>query len=110
MAERRLRKIDRLRQGLATSGGSLADVMHLAQSLNYMEARFLARPAAELLIERGDPEAAQLSAGLAATPVLGREPHGDLLRAAFKQALVREGIPRDVEANARAWYGRRRRG
>jgi hypothetical protein len=109
MAERRLRKIDRLRQQLATSGGSLAEVTNIATSLNYMEGRFLARPAAELIVERGDPEAAQLSAGLAATPVLGREPHGDLLRAAFKQALLREGIPSDIEANARAWYARRRR-
>jgi hypothetical protein len=107
MAERRLRKIDRLQQELAASGGSIAEITQIAISLKYMQGRYLARPAAELLVERGDPEAAQLSAGLAATPVYGREPHGDLLRAAFKKALATEGIPADVEANARAWYAHR---
>ncbi len=107
MAERRVRKIDRLQQGLAASDGSLADVMRIAASLNYLEDRYLARPAAELLIERGDPQAGELSAGLAMRPVLGREPHGDLLRAAFKKALASEGIPRQVEANARRFYAGR---
>ena len=107
MAERRLRKIDRLRQGLAASDGSLDDVKRIAASLNYLEDRYLARPAAEILVERGDPQAGALSAGLAMRPVLGREPHGDLLRAAFKKALTSEGIPPDVEANARRFYAGR---
>ena len=106
MAQRRLRKIDRLEQELASSGGSLDDIKRIAESLNWLESRFLARPAAELMVERADPDAAQLSAGLAATPVLGRERHGDLLRAAFKQALAKEGIPSEVEADARAFYAR----
>jgi hypothetical protein len=67
----------------------------------------MARPAAELMVDRGDPEAEQLQAGLDSTPVLGREPHGDQLRAAFKKALATEGIPADVEEMARAFYARR---
>lgn len=109
MASRRLRKIDVLRQQLAASGGSLAETKQIAASLKYLEDRYMARPAAELLVERGDPEAGQLQAGLDATPVLGREPHGDLLRAAFKKALTTEGIPPDVEEMARAFYARRGR-
>jgi hypothetical protein len=40
--------------------------------------------------------------------VLGRDPYGDLLRAAFKKALAQEGIPSDVEEMARRFYGARR--
>lgn len=107
MSERRLRKIDRLQQELAASDGSIADLKRIAASLKYLEDRYLARPAAELLVERGDPQAGELSAGLAMRPVLGREPHGDLLRAAFKKALANEGVPPDVEANARRFYAGR---
>ena len=106
MAQRRLRKIDRLEQELAASSGTLDDIKRIAESLKWLESRFLARPAAELMVERADPDAAQLSTGLAATPVLGRERHGDLLRAAFKQALAKEGIPPEVDADARAFYAR----
>jgi hypothetical protein len=109
MASRRLRKIDVLRQQLAASGGSLAETKRIAASLKYLEDRYMARPAAELMVERGDPQAQELRAGLDATPVLGREPHGDLLRAAFKKALATEGIPPDVEEMARAFYARRGR-
>jgi hypothetical protein len=107
MASRRLRKIDLLQQQLAASGGSLAETQQIAASLKYMEDRYMARPAAELLVERGDREAEQLQAGLDATPILGREPHGDLLRAAFKEAFTAEGIPPVVEKMARAFYARR---
>jgi hypothetical protein len=58
--------------------------------------------------EHGDPDSDKLQTGLDKTPVLGREPHGDRLRLAFKQAMEREGIPRDVEKMARDFYGRRR--
>ena len=107
MAARRLRKIDRLELQLASSGGSVKETKAIAKSLNLMEDRYMARPAAELLVEHSDPGAAQIAAGLAATPVLGRDPHGDRLRAAFKQAFSREGIPPDVEEMARAFYERR---
>ncbi len=106
MAERRLRKIDILDRDLPQRT-TLVEVKRLAASLKLMEDRYMARPAAELLVERGDAEASLLSAGLAATPVLGRDPHGDRLRAAFKQALAREGIPADVEKMARRFYARR---
>jgi hypothetical protein len=107
MASRRLRKIDLLEQQLAASGGTLDETRQIAVSLKYMKDRYIARPAAELMVDRGDPEAEQLKAGLDATPVLGREPHGDQLRAAFKKALATEGIPPDVEEMARAFYARR---
>ena len=106
----RRKKADLLREGLAGSGGSLDELKTLARSLNLMEARYMARPAAELLVERGDPEAPQIAQGLAATPVLGRDPNGDLLRAAFKKALAQEGIPGDVDQMARRFYGKRGHG
>lgn len=100
----RPKKADLLRQGLAAGSGSLTDLQRLATSLNLMEDRYMARPAAELLVDRGDPQAAQIAKGLALRPVLGRDPNGDLLRAAFKQALAREGIPGNVEEMARRFY------
>ena len=106
MAQRRLRKIDILERDLPHHT-TLAEIQQLATSLKLMRDRYMARPAAELMVERGDTESPQLSAGLAATPVLGRDPHGDRLRAAFKQALAREGIPPAVEEMARRFYARR---
>ena len=106
----RPKKAELLRQGLAASNGSLADLQRLATSLNLMEDRYMARPAAELLVERNDPAAPQIAKGLALTPVLGRDPNGDLLRAAFKQALAKEGIPANVDEMARRFYGGRGHG
>ena len=104
----RPKKADLLKQGLAASGGTLAELQGLASSLNLMEDRYMARPAAELMVERGDPAAAQIAKGLAATPVLGRDPNGDLLRAAFKKAMAQEGIPGHVEEMAQRFYGGRK--
>jgi hypothetical protein len=70
-----------------------------------MEDRYMARPAAELLVETGDAAAPQIAQGLARTPVLGRDPSGDLLRAAFKNAMAKEGIPGNVDEMARRFYG-----
>jgi hypothetical protein len=106
----RRKKADLLKEGLANTGGTLAELKSLAFSLNLMEDRYMARPAAELLVERGDPDAPQIANGLLATPVLGRDPNGDLLRAAFKKALAQEGIPRDIDQMARRFYGRRGHG
>jgi hypothetical protein len=103
----RRKRIDVLKEKLAASSGTLADLQSIASSLNLMEARYMARPAAELLVETGDAAASQIANGLAATPVLGRDPSGDLLRAAFKKALANEGIPRDVDEMARRFYGAR---
>ena len=105
----RRKRIDILREKLTASNGTLADLQGIATSLNLMEARYMARPAAELLVERGDPLASEIAKGLAMTPVLGRDPSGDLLRAAFKQALAREGIPGNVDEMARRFYAGRGR-
>jgi hypothetical protein len=101
----RRKKADLLKERLAVSNLSLADLQSIASSLNLMEDRYMARPAAELLVERSDPAAPQIAKGLAATPVLGRDPNGDLLRAAFKKALAAEGIPSNVDEMARRFYG-----
>jgi hypothetical protein len=106
----RRKKADLLKEGLAGGGGTMVELRRLALSLHLMEDRYMARPAAELLVERGDPDAPQLAKGLAATPVLGRDPNGDLLRAAFKKALAQEGIPDDVDHMARRFYGGRGHG
>jgi hypothetical protein len=103
----RPKRIDVLREKLAASGGSLPELRDIATSLNLMEERYMARPAAELLVETGDAQAPKIARGLAATPVLGRDPSGDLLRAAFKTAFAKEGIPRDVDEMARRFYGAR---
>ena len=106
----RRKRADVLREKLAASDGTLADLQSIATSLNLMEERYMARPAAELLVETGDAEAPQIGQGLAATPVLGRDPNGDALRAAFKKALAKEGIPSNVDEMARRFYGHRGHG
>jgi hypothetical protein len=106
----RRKRIEVLREKLAGSSGTLADLQGIASSLNLMEDRYMARPAAELLVGSGDAEAAQIGQGLAATPVLGRDPSGDLLRAAFKSAMAKEGIPPQVDEMARRFYGHRGHG
>ena len=106
----RKKRIDILREKLAAGNGTLADVQSIASSVNLMKGRYMARPAAELLVERGDPMASEIAKGLAMTPVLGRDPGGDLLRAAFKQALAREGIPANVDEMARRFYAGRGHG
>lgn len=106
----RRKRIDVLKEKLAGSTGTIADLQGIASSLNLMEDRYMARPAAELLVSTGDAEASQIANGLAATPVLGRDPSGDLLRAAFKQAMAKEGIPPTVDEMARRYYGHRGHG
>ena len=106
----RRKRIEVLKEKLASSSGTVADLQSIASSLNLMEDRYMARPAAELLVSTGDAEAAQIGQGLAATPVLGRDPSGDLLRAAFKTAMAKEGIPPQVDDMARRFYGHRGHG
>jgi len=106
----RRKRIEILKEKLAASSGTVADLQGIASSLNLMEDRYMARPAAELLVGAADQEATQIAQGLAMTPVLGRDPSGDLLRAAFKQAMAKEGIPSKVDEMARRFYGRRGRG
>ena len=103
----RRKRADILREAVAASNGTVADLQRIANSVNLMKDRYMARPAAELLVESGDADAPQISQGLAATPVLGRDPNGDLLRAAFKKAMASEGIPPNVDEMARRFYGQR---
>jgi hypothetical protein len=103
----RRKRADLLKEAVAASDGSLADLQRIANSLNLMKVRYMARPAAELLVESGDADGPQIAEGLAATPVLGRDPNGDLLRSAFKKALAREGIPNVIDEMARRFYGQR---
>jgi hypothetical protein len=106
----RRKRIEVLKEKLAGSDGTLAGLQSIASSLNLMEDRYMARPAAELLVSSADQDAPQIAKGLAATPVLGRDPSGDLLRAAFKTAMAKEGIPSNVDEMARRFYGRRGHG
>jgi hypothetical protein len=103
----RRKRIDILKEKLAGSNGTIADLQGIASSLNLLEDRYMARPAAELLVSTGDQDAPHIADGLAMTPVLGRDPSGDLLRAAFKTAMAKEGIPPQVDEMARRFYGRR---
>ena len=106
----RRKRIEILKEKLAGSSGTIADLQSVASSLNLMEDRYMARPAAELLVHGGDRDAAQIADGLASTPVLGRDPSGDLLRAAFKDAMAKEGIPPQVDEMARRFYAHRGHG
>jgi hypothetical protein len=105
-----MKRIEILKEKLAGSNGTITDLQSIASSLNLMEDRYMARPAAELLVTAGDRDAPQIANGLAATPVLGRDPSGDLLRAAFKQAMAKEGIPANVDEMARRFYAHRGHG
>jgi len=59
----RRKRIDVLKEKLAGSSGTLADLQGIAKSLNLMEDRYMARPAAELLVDRGDPAAGDADVG-----------------------------------------------
>ena len=100
-------KLDRLQQGIGAGGQSIAELEQIAKSAGFWQERFVARPAAELLIEQGAPGADVMQATLDTMPITGRDKKADLLRAAFRSALEREGIPADVERVARSFYERR---
>lgn len=103
-------KFELLRDQLAAGGGSLAEVRGIATSIGVMEDRYLARPAAEMLIARGAPGSDRIAATLQTMPITGKDYKGDMLRAAFRTALEREGISPAVEEVARAFYERRQKG
>jgi hypothetical protein len=100
-------KSELLKEQLATGGTSIAEIRATATGLGVYQDRYLARPAAEMLIAQGAAGADRMAATLARMPITGKDYKGDLLRAAFKSALQREGIPPDVERVARAFYERR---
>jgi hypothetical protein len=101
-------KLDRLREGIGTGGQSIGELKHIAKSVGFWQERFVARPAAEMLIEQGAPGAETMEATIKTMPITGRDQKADLLRAAFRSALEREGIPPDVERTARSFYEHRR--
>ncbi|MEP7105461.1 MAG: hypothetical protein ABI838_06425, partial [Chloroflexota bacterium] len=100
-------KSEQLRDQLATGGGTIAEIRQIAESIGCYQDRYLARPAAEMLIAQAAPGADRMAATLATMPITGKDYKGDLLRAAFKTALAKEGIPPDVERVARAFYEHR---
>lgn len=102
-------KLDRLREGIGPGGQSVAELERLAKSVGFWQDRFVARPAAELLIEQGAPGAEDMRVTLDTMPITGRDRKADLLRAAFRSALEREGIPPDVERVARSFYEHRQK-
>ena len=101
-------KLDRLREGIGAGGQSISELRQIAKSVNFWQERFVARPAAEMLIEQGAPGAETMEATLKTMPITGRDRKADLLRAALRSALEREGIPPDVERTARSFYELRR--
>jgi hypothetical protein len=100
-------KSEQLRDQLATGGGTIAEIRQIAVSIGVYQDRYLARPAAEMLIAEGAPGSDRMAATLATMPITGKDYKGDLLRAAFKAALAKEGISPDVERVARAFYEHR---
>ena len=102
--------VDQLQQQVGGGGKSVAEIRSIVDSLGLSyEDRYVARPAAELLIEQGAPGAQTMAANIATMPITGKDRKGDVLRAAFKDALRRDGIPPDVEQTARDFYERRQR-
>jgi hypothetical protein len=101
-------KSELLKEQLAAGGGSIAEIRAIATNLGVYQDRYLARPAAEMLIAQGAPGADRMKATLAHMPITGKDYKGDLLRAAFASALQREAIPPDVERVARDFYEHRR--
>jgi len=100
-------KSEQLKEQLAGGGTSIAEIRTIAANLGVYQERYLARPVAEMLIAQQAPGADRMAATLATMPITGKDYKGDLLRAAFTNALQREGIPPDAERAARAFYERR---
>lgn len=101
-------KLQQLHEKLDAGGQSLDDVVAIAKSIGAWEDRFAARPAAEMLIAQGAPGSDVMEKTLRNMPFTGTDARADLLRAACRSALERDGIPAGVERNARAFYERGR--
>ncbi len=108
MSERKPTKLQRLKAGLGSGGQSLEEIEQIAKSIGAWEDRFAARPAAEMLIEQGTPGADAMEKTLEGMPFTGTDERADILRAACRAAMERDGIPAEVERNARAFYERSR--
>jgi len=101
-------KLDALRDRIGSGGQTVGELRDIGKSVGFWQDRFVARPAAELLIEQGAPGAEKMRATLQTMPITGRDKKADLLRNELRKALERDGIPPDVERVARSFYEQRR--
>src|SRR5258706_4885754 len=101
-------KLDALRDRIGSGGQTVGELRDSGRSVGFWQDRFVARPAAELLIEQGAPGADKMRATLQTMPITGRDRKADLLRNELRKALERDGIPPDVERVARSIYEKRR--
>ena len=61
-----------------------------------------------MLIEQGAPGADAMAKTIRNMPFTGTDERAEILREACRSAMVRDGIPPDVEKKARAFYERGR--
>jgi len=101
-------KLDQLRERIGSGGQTVGELRDIGRSVGFWQDRFVARPAAELLIQQGAPGAEKMRATLQTMPITGRDKKADLLRNELRKALERDGIPPDVERVARAFYEQRK--
>ena len=101
-------KLDALRERIGSGGQTVGELRDIGRSVGFWQDRFVARPAAELLIQQGAPGAEKMRATLQTMPITGRDRKADLLRNELRKALERDGIPPDVERVARSFYEQRR--
>ena len=101
-------KLDQLRERIGSGGQTVGELRDIGMSVGFWQDRFVARPAAELLIQQGAPGAEKMRATLQTMPITGRDRKADLLRNELRKALERDGIPPDVERVARSFYEQRK--
>jgi hypothetical protein len=101
-------KLDALRERIGSGGQTVGELRDIGKSVGFWQDRFVARPAAELLIQQGAPGAEKMRATLQTMPITGRDKKADLLRNELRKALERDGIPPDVERVARSFYEHRK--
>lgn len=101
-------KLDALRERIGSGGQTVGELRDIGLAVGFWQDRFVARPAAELLIQQGAPGAEKMRATLQTMPITGRDRKADLLRNELRRALERDGIPPDVERVARSFYEHRR--
>ena len=97
-------RLQQLREQIGEGGQSLDEVERIARSIGVWEDRFAARPAAEMLIEQGAPGADVMKKTIGDMPFRGTDERAEILRAACRSAMTRDGIPAGVERLARAFY------
>src|SRR6185312_13729019 len=101
-------KLDALRERIGSGGQTVGELRDIGLAVGFWQDRFVARPAAELLIQQGAPGAEKMRATLQTMPITGRDRKADLLRNELRKALERDGIPPEVERVARSFYEHRK--